>query len=99
MFKEKCCKRCRHVKFKGTMKKWPVQKQTYKTAQKHTEHQNATIIQNKVCVCLFQIFLLHLKIEFCSCDGCVNGLALFSTIDEQLQLNLGCYFCTQGMLP
>jgi len=26
--------KCRHVEFKGTMKKWPVQKQTHRTAQK-----------------------------------------------------------------
>ena len=31
--KKECCKQCRHVKFKGTMTKWPVQKQTHRTAQ------------------------------------------------------------------
>jgi len=25
MFKEKCCKQCGQVKFRGTMTKWPVQ--------------------------------------------------------------------------
>ena len=29
--KKECCKQCRHVKFKGTMTKWPVQKLTHKT--------------------------------------------------------------------
>ena len=26
MFKQRCCKQCRYVMFKGTMTKWPVQK-------------------------------------------------------------------------
>jgi len=29
------------------MTKWPLQKQTHKTAQQHAEHQDATDIQNK----------------------------------------------------
>jgi len=33
--KKECCKHCRHVKLKGTMAKWPVQKQTHRTTQKH----------------------------------------------------------------
>jgi len=37
--KKECCKQCRHVKFKGTMTKWPVQKQTHITAQKQAESQ------------------------------------------------------------
>jgi len=32
----------------GTLTKWPVQKETHKTAQKHTEHQAATDIRNKL---------------------------------------------------
>jgi len=47
MFKKECCTQCRHVRFKGTMTKWSVQKQTHRTAQKHAEHQDATDIQNK----------------------------------------------------
>jgi len=31
--KKTCCKQCKQVKFKGTTTKWPVQKQTLKTAQ------------------------------------------------------------------
>ena len=49
MFKE-CCKQCRLVKFKGTMTKWPVQKQTHRTAQKHAEHQENTCIVSKCVV-------------------------------------------------
>jgi len=30
-------KQCRHVKCKGTMTKWPVQKQTHKTTQKQKQ--------------------------------------------------------------
>ena len=33
---KECCKQCRYVKFKGTMTKWPVQKLTHRTTQKHT---------------------------------------------------------------
>ena len=39
--KKECCKQCRHVKFKGTMIKWPIQKQTHRTTQTHVEHQDA----------------------------------------------------------
>ena len=31
--KMECCKQCRYVKFKSSMTKWPVQKQTHWTAQ------------------------------------------------------------------
>jgi len=31
-----------YVKFKGTVTKWPVQKLTHRTTQKHVEHQDAT---------------------------------------------------------
>ena len=34
MFKEECCKHCRHVTFRGTMTTRPVQKLTHKTTQK-----------------------------------------------------------------
>ena len=40
-----------NVNFKGTMTKWPVQKQTHRIAQKHTEHQDATDIKNTIFVC------------------------------------------------
>ena len=39
-----CCKQCRYVKFKGTKTKWPVQKLTKRTAQKHVQHDDATNI-------------------------------------------------------
>jgi len=38
------CKQYRYVTFKGTMTKWPVQKPTHKTAQKHVKHPDATDI-------------------------------------------------------
>ena len=38
------CKQCRYVKFKGTMAKWPVQKLTHRTTQKHVQHHDATDI-------------------------------------------------------
>jgi len=38
--------------FKGTMTKWPVQKQTHRPAQKHTEHRVATDIKKEtIFVC------------------------------------------------
>ena len=50
MFKERFCKQCRHIKFMGSMKKWPVQKQTHRTTLKHVK-QYATDIQiNVLCV-------------------------------------------------
>ena len=42
--KKECCKQCRYVKFKGTMIKWPIQKPTYRTTQKHVEHHDATAV-------------------------------------------------------
>jgi len=38
------------------MSKWPVQKQTHRTAQKHAEHQDAADIQQK---CVFRLFLFY----------------------------------------
>jgi len=38
------------------MTKWPVQKQTHRTAQKHAEHQDATYIQNKLFFVFFRFF-------------------------------------------
>jgi len=39
-----CCKQCRYIKFKGTITKWPVQKLTHRTTQKHVQHHDATDI-------------------------------------------------------
>jgi len=59
MLKNECCKQCRYVKFKGTMTKWPIQKTTYKTTQKHVEHKfnnnkkmctNTTSFLKRFCV-------------------------------------------------
>jgi len=51
------CKQCRHVQFKSTMKLWPIQKQIHRTAQKHTEHKEATDIQTKTIVLVVFGFL------------------------------------------
>ena len=61
MFKERVFKQCRHVKFNGTMKKWPVHKQTdtqnstktRRTRNRHTE---------KYYFCDFRIFIFYLYI-------------------------------------
>jgi len=43
------------------MKKWPVQKQTHRTAHKNTEHQGETDIQKKTLfLCVLRIVLLDL---------------------------------------
>jgi len=42
--KKECYKQCRYVKFKGYVTKWPVQKPTQGTTQKHVEHHDATDI-------------------------------------------------------
>jgi len=39
---KECCKHYRYVKFKGTMTKWPVQKLTHRTTQKHIQHHDET---------------------------------------------------------
>jgi len=41
--------------FKGTMTKWPVQKQTHRLAQKHTEHLVAIDIQKETILCVFRL--------------------------------------------
>ena len=41
---KECCKQCRYVKSTGTMTKWPVQKLTHRTTQKHVQHHDATDI-------------------------------------------------------
>jgi len=55
-------KQCRHVKFKGTRTKWPVQKT--QNSAKHAEHENVTDIQNELFFCVFLIFLF----KFCIYD-------------------------------
>jgi len=41
---KECCIQCRHVMFKGTMTKWPVQKLAQGTTQKLLQHHDATDI-------------------------------------------------------
>jgi len=43
------------------MTKWPIQKQTHRTEQKHAEHQDATDIENKLFLCFsdFYFFILY----------------------------------------
>jgi len=54
--KKECCKQCRHVKFKDTMTKWPVHKQTHRTTQKHVEHHDATDIKNNIFLCFSDFY-------------------------------------------
>ena len=55
--KKECCKQCKHVKSKGTVTNWPVQKPTNRTLQKHVEHHDATDIWfRKNFFCVFGIF-------------------------------------------
>ena len=61
--KGECCKPCRHVKFKSTMTKCPVHRKTHSTIQKHVEHQDATDIQNYVCV-FFGFFFIFIYVLF-----------------------------------
>ena len=67
MFKE-CCKQCRHVKFKGTMPKWPVQNQTHRTAQNtqntkkiHVSYRNVSYLHVFVSICIvsFDSRIMH----------------------------------------
>jgi len=47
------------------MTKWPVQKQTHRTTQKHVEYQDATYIQKTIlilCVCGFRKINSQLQI-------------------------------------
>ena len=50
------------VKFKGTMTKWPVQKQAQRTEQKHAEHLDATDIHTNNYSCVFGCFHFFLFI-------------------------------------
>ena len=52
MFKGNCCKQCRHVKFKGTMTKW--------TVQKHLKHYDQPLI---LCFIWIHPFLFIKVIE------------------------------------
>jgi len=61
------------------MTKWPDQKQTHRTAQKHAEHQNATDIQNKLFLCFsdFSIFIYDFLNDFfkkCSITALVRSM-------------------------
>jgi len=56
-------KQCRHATFKGTVTKRPVQKQTHRKAQKHTEHQDATDIENKLFLFFGFLFYILFKIS------------------------------------
>ena len=40
------------------MTKWPVQKQTHRKAQKHAEHEDATDIQNKLFVSVYNKIII-----------------------------------------
>ena len=69
--KKECCKQYRHVKFKGTMTKWPVQKHTHTHAHTHTHTSIQTVasiyplyshkssIFQKNCVWFFSCFVCH----------------------------------------
>jgi len=65
MLKKECCKQSRHVKFMGTMTKWPVQKQTPKTEQntQNTKTQQ-TIRKKRFGVFLIFIFLVSFYLLF-----------------------------------
>ena len=56
---KECCKQCRYVKFKGTMTKWPVQKLTHRTTQKHVQLHDATNIQKKTIFVFFGFFFFY----------------------------------------
>ena len=49
MFKEQCCKQCRHAQFKGTMTKRPV-KQTHRTAHKHVNTKTQQTLRKNYSV-------------------------------------------------
>ena len=58
MFEKECCKHFRHVKFKGIMTKWPVQKQTHRTTQKHvTTRRNIIKKQQFFCLSDFYFYV------------------------------------------
>ena len=61
--KKECCKQCRYFKVKGTTTKWPVQKPTHRTTQKHAEHHDATDIQ-KTTIFVFLDFFNFLFFKF-----------------------------------
>jgi len=53
------CKQCRYVKFKGTMTKWPVQKLTHRTTQKHVQHHDATDVYKNYIFVFFGFFFFY----------------------------------------
>jgi len=46
------------------MTKWPVQKQTQRTAQKQAERQDATDIKNELFLCFSLFFIYDLLNDF-----------------------------------
>ena len=65
--KKECCKQWRYVKFKGTMKKWPVQKPTHRRTQKtrtcRTPWRNRHLEKN--CFCVFRLKLFDVYLYIC----------------------------------
>jgi len=59
MFKYRICKQCIYVRFKGTMTKWPVQKLTHRTKQKHEQTMTQQTFK-KLYFCVFQILEANL---------------------------------------
>jgi len=86
MFKEKMV---RHVKFRGTMTKWPVQKQTQITTQKHVEHPDATYIQKKHTIfCVFRIFLFYIIFIYNFLNDFSKKCLVTATVNDfHLELN------------
>jgi len=62
--RKKCCEQCRHVKFKDTMTKGPVEKQTLRTAQntQSTKTQHTLWQHNYFCVVRMFLILLFIYI-------------------------------------
>jgi len=66
---KECCKQCKYVKFNGTMTKWPVQKLTHRTIQKHVQHHDATGIRKIIFLCFsdfpfFFSFFIYYFLEY-----------------------------------
>ena len=62
MFKEKCCKQRRHFKFKGTITKRLVQKQTHRTAQKHVNAKTNQTLKMFLCFSDFSFLIFSCMI-------------------------------------
>ena len=63
MFKQKSCKNVDRFKFKGTMTKWPAQKQTLRTAR-NTQNNKTKQSYNKLYFCILWISFPFLFILF-----------------------------------